>query len=82
MMGMRSCKEVARLMSPGVTLTFFQRFELMVHMSMCGMCRRFEKQIQAVEKKLHYIHTKRKIDEKHVQALEDEIIRKISGPKL
>ena len=50
---MKSCKDIAKIMSPGQNASLMDKIEIKLHLMICKLCRVYALQIQAVEKKLY-----------------------------
>lgn len=72
---MRSCKEIAQLMTPGNNLTFFQKMEAKMHLFVCELCRKYEKQLKFLSKAQNkHIEDKMRNSENKISEIEDEVI--------
>ncbi|HEX3316356.1 MAG TPA: hypothetical protein VHR72_15765 [Gemmataceae bacterium] len=56
---MTSCKYAALLISRSLEtpLTWRERLSLRVHLAICGMCRRFRRQIDAIQQAMRRSHS-------------------------
>ena len=80
---MKSCKEIAKLLVPGKKLFFQEKIEIKMHLLMCELCRKYEKQLKLISfKKIKNIPIEDNISDKEVCELEQEIINEITktGP--
>ena len=75
---MKSCKEIAKLMVPGTKLTFFEKMETKLHLFVCDLCKRYEKQLELLSfNNLKLINKKQLLDTEDIESLEQEIIEKV-----
>ena len=79
---MKSCKDVAKLMSPGQKISLFDKMEIKLHFLICELCRVYAQQIKAVEKNFTNLLVKKSsVEDSDVKKLEQDVLEKIKENK-
>lgn len=72
---MKSCKEIAKLLSPNQKISLWGKIEIRMHMLICKMCRDYQKQIGYLKKKYtENFNQKVELNAEKIKSLEDKII--------
>lgn len=82
MMGMPSCREVARAVSGGEisTAPLPRRFGVRLHLLMCHRCRDYARQIRALGQAARDLFTESKEDEASLERLKRSLRARIGAP--
>ena len=75
---MKTCKDIAKLLSPGQKVSLLNKMEIKLHFLICELCRVYNAQIKSVEKNFtNLMRTKSKVKKEDVEKLEQEVLKKI-----
>ena len=76
---MPSCKDISALISEGMdrNLPLRKRLSIRLHVSMCGLCRRYEKQLHLLRESVsHYADPENNVVEKSLSPAAKERLEK------